>query len=816
MAEEKGLIALNHCNNIANTIITKLGGTGYKPSEWRGKVNLLGISSADKSAVLAGLTPEASGEEAGLIDIETISGLAEELNEKYTTIRGFKPSEMRGAISAMSPLEEKTASGSIAHYTDGAKNTPLTKCEVTLAPSVTGRNPANVSGSIVSFSDSAEVGLKACKVTIPASLDGVSSVNVERTGKNIANFSGNIIASAGGFTFSEVANGGISFSGASTGTWAYITQKIPLKIPSGTAITFSRDSAFNFQHYLQITFDDETTRNMIIPDNETSVSYTLAKNVTDVRVIMSQLTQGETYSGVVYFQLEIGAATAYEPYSGKTYAAALGRTVYGGEPDIVNGSGQDNYKKIALGELTWIKYGTNGDFYCQQITDLWYPSTGGTYRYGFGVSDEFEFIQGTPTDGQINAYFNTAHSGYRIFINKADYAESTSAEFKEYLQSINAHLVYKVNDATAEAFTFSRVPIVPKAGVNTMWSAGDISVDYYKDGYGYEEVKVYHQGANFIDDTLNGIEQGTISGSTGRDVAGTNRVRTAGYIRFPIDKIQANYTLTIPEGYKLAMRFYTEDKAFVTPPSWAQGFINQIPAAYVGQNVQFARFILAKTDDSDITPEDIANAGFILNYGSAADTYEPYTEPEEKTKDLGGIVYGGSYDFVAGETEVTYKRADLGALTWVKFPTAGYADLYYTDDLNEEIGATSGSQTHGLCYEFDVVTNNGHDGSDSSATPQPYNSIRFRASDGRIYLKVAGYTTAAEMKAGVAGVMLLYAIHEPEAIEGTPEAIRSYFGVNTLWNEENDTMVGYYADIDLSSNTQNALNMVNLNQEEIE
>lgn len=809
MAEEKGLIALNHCNNIANTIINKLGGTGYKPSEWREKVNLLGISNADKAEVLAGLTPEASGEEAGLIDLETINGLAEELNEKYTTIRGFKPSEMRGAISPMIPLEEKTAAGAIAHYTDGAKNTPLTKCEVTLAPSVTGRNPATVSGSIVSFSDSAEVGLKACKVTIPASLSGVSSVNVERAGKNLMLLYTR--ASNNGVSYSINSDGSLHREGTASGNSfnngnATNYANCPYKFKAG-AYTLTVSGNIGNNTYVQIGIF--TASGASFPaqgiTGEGSKTFTVSEDFG--AWYYCKLNNGITVNDNVFIWLQAGdTSSAYEPYEApKTYAAALGRTVYGGEADIVNGSGTENYSlPTLLSSLAWNKTTIGGfDCFYANLSDGYIGASG-----IIGICDSYDIT----TDGQmgtdktIRFYNSTSFNFSRVSIRDDQYASYTGAQFK---QAVTGNIVYQLAESAQTAFTFSRVPIVPKAGANTMWSAGDISVDYYKDGYGYEEVKVYHEGKNILPPPDGEAwEVGGISNSTGRNVVNSGYRRTIGYI--PV-KGGANTWLII-SGYtnagthdKLRILEYDENYNYLS-------FKNESARYAIGEGVAYIRI---RYGIADVTFED-AQMEYAFDASATATAYEPYTEPEEKTKDLGGIVYGGSYDFVAGETEVAYKRADLGALTWVKVPTAGYADLYYTDDLKEEIGATSGSQTHGLCYEFDVVTNDGHDGSDSSATPQPYNSIRFRASDGRIYLKVAGYTTAADMKAGVAGVMLLYQLHEPEAIEGEPEAIKSYFGVNTLWNEENDTTVGYYADIDLSSNTQNALNMVNLSQEEIE
>ena len=165
---------------------------------------------------------------------------------------------------------------------------------------------------------------------------------------------------------------------------------------------------------------------------------------------------------------------------------------------------------------------------------------------------------------------------------------------------------------------------------------------------GVSSVDVVHGVKNFVDDTLDGIEQGSISSGTGLNANSNTRVRTAGYIPFPLDKIQPNYTLTIPSGYKIAMRFYDKNKNFITPPAGAQGFINHIPAGYVGQGVEFARFILAKTDDSNITPNDMKNIGFQIEVGSVATEYTEYVEPTIHTANLGRTIYGGSVDVVQG------------------------------------------------------------------------------------------------------------------------------------------------------------------------
>lgn len=165
---------------------------------------------------------------------------------------------------------------------------------------------------------------------------------------------------------------------------------------------------------------------------------------------------------------------------------------------------------------------------------------------------------------------------------------------------------------------------------------------------GVSSVGVVTSVKNFVDDTLAGLEQGSISSGTGQNSSSNTRVRNADYIPFPLDKIQPSYVLTIPSGYKIAMRFYDKDKNFITPPAGAQGFINNIPSGYVGEGVEFARFILAKTDDSNITPNDMKNAGFQIEVGSAVTAYTEYVEPTTHTANLGRTIYGGSVDVVNG------------------------------------------------------------------------------------------------------------------------------------------------------------------------
>ena len=73
------------------------------------------------------------------------------LNKKFGTSQDYPPADWAPTVNLMGPLPEKTASGAIVTFSDGADAVPLKKCEITL----------------------------------PTSLDGYTEVDVVATGKNL-------------------------------------------------------------------------------------------------------------------------------------------------------------------------------------------------------------------------------------------------------------------------------------------------------------------------------------------------------------------------------------------------------------------------------------------------------------------------------------------------------------------------------------------------------------------------------------------------------------------------------------------------------
>ena len=232
------------------------------------------------------------------------------LNKKFGTSTTYAPNTWPDNVNLLGPLPEKTASGAIAHIEDGADGVPV----------------------------------KNWLVTLPASLDGYSEVNGYKQGANVIDYASNLTpGTSGGLTFSVTADGGISYSGTASSTFAYVTSKFDFAIKSGQTFTFSRNTAFSYIHRITLTFSDDTTANVSISANDTSVTYTPAKDVKAVRLLVAGLTTSTSYNDTVYLQTEYGStATAYEAYEAPTqYTASLGRTIYGGTADIVTGEGED-------------------------------------------------------------------------------------------------------------------------------------------------------------------------------------------------------------------------------------------------------------------------------------------------------------------------------------------------------------------------------------------------------------------------------------------------------------------------------------------
>ena len=244
------------------------------------------------------------------------------LNKKFSTSTTYPPNTWPDNVNLLGPLPEKTASGAIAHITDGADGVPL----------------------------------KNWLVTLPASLSGYSAVNGVRTGKNLLDMTiydgGSYNPAVGTATtlslsasqFTKTSN---AYSIDTTTSWKTFSVRMPVK----SGVTYYRKftmsaSGANLgssEYYL----DDDNkvvgsvSNNTDNPHTKTGTLSIPSGAVWFVITFTNRSTATNTLT-ITEPQIEVGTATAYEAYEAPTqYTASLGRTIYGGTADIVTGEGED-------------------------------------------------------------------------------------------------------------------------------------------------------------------------------------------------------------------------------------------------------------------------------------------------------------------------------------------------------------------------------------------------------------------------------------------------------------------------------------------
>ena len=200
------------------------------------------------------------------------------LNKKFGTSQDYPPADWAPTVNLMGPLPEKTASGAIVTFADGADAVPLKKCEITL----------------------------------PASLDGYSEIDVVATGKNLLDPTKKTEATATIWRF-------------------YLTDGLLLR--KGT-YTISASATMN-GIYVRKKADNT---NVAVSYNQSYLTFTLSDDL----LVVFTYSNVNSWDGIT-FQLEVGnQQTAHVPYTAPTtHTAQLGRTIYGGTADVVNGQGTD-------------------------------------------------------------------------------------------------------------------------------------------------------------------------------------------------------------------------------------------------------------------------------------------------------------------------------------------------------------------------------------------------------------------------------------------------------------------------------------------
>lgn len=360
------------------------------------------------------------------------------LNKKYRTFElDYPPNEWPDDVDLLGLLEEKTTSGLIANILDGADRVPTTNVIATIAPN----------------------------------LDGVSSVDVTRIGKNLFDKDN-----------PNEVDGYFTTTGFNTGNANAKTIYLP--IIGGITYTVSKNAGQRFQIATAevipsngATFTDRQYDN-------TATHLTITASANDkylwAWVFLDGTDSGTLAEMLNSVQIEVGSeATTYQRYSAPTvFSADLGRTIHGGTADIVTGEGQETHAKMTFtgaDSENW-QFSASGSSY-RVFAQLTNAKTD-TNTFESNLIDPAPSASGYPSIGQ-----GWINNNGRIVIG-VDSSITSVADWKEYLNNNNMEIAYELADEYKTDFTFTGQRIETMLGVNNFWNDadGDTSVTYRSSG----------------------------------------------------------------------------------------------------------------------------------------------------------------------------------------------------------------------------------------------------------------------------------------------------------------------------------------------
>ena len=370
------------------------------------------------------------------------------LNKKFGTSTTYAPEDWPEDVNLLGPLPEKTVSGSIAHITDGADTVPI----------------------------------KAWNVTVDANLDGVSSIEVTQAGKNLYDVDG--------------AEYNAEFYDASGNVVRYADCAVSwIKVNPSTKYSFlcTKETTQTVNVRIAWCKSDKSfiSRQGLFSDNQFPMTLTTPNNCEWVQLSVNQYATALISQNNWSIQVEQGdTSTTFEAYTATTSTVSLGRTIYGGSADLVNGTGTDYGVKETITSTylsglssSYIGYSSSvsamNNHPCVWVRNFGYP-TANEFVVG-GIKCACNHFPVTMNNSQIIS------TQYRIYFDVDGKNISSVQDFIDYVSALennNDSLDVVYQKSAPDDFTFTPISPTPDTalGVNNFWAdTGDSEVTYRAD-----------------------------------------------------------------------------------------------------------------------------------------------------------------------------------------------------------------------------------------------------------------------------------------------------------------------------------------------
>lgn len=348
--------------------------------------------------------------------------------------------DVRAEIDTKADAIVKSASGSIASFSDGGDDLPMKSLKVNIVLKQSGSgdpSPSNV-----------------------RPISGWDSVNVTRCGKNL-------------FSLSMIEDSDFTLING-----YYRSTKPVLK--AGTYIWTGIDFSSSTSGLL-VRFNDGSkilelvTRSAVVPTYERTFSndayiefnYTKSGFLSTLNSFVGQLELGTT-----------ATATPYEPYQGNTYPISLPQTVYGGVLDVVSGKLVIDTGYIEFdGSSDETIYWNGNNALVILITRDGFKTDASTQNNVYTVNNMFadkSWAGRLSVDGTVGLYFGQPW----IFLKYSQITDEATA--RTFLTSHPLQVAYKLQTPTEIQVTPTEVKTL--LGSNNIWSeSGTVEVEYRAD-----------------------------------------------------------------------------------------------------------------------------------------------------------------------------------------------------------------------------------------------------------------------------------------------------------------------------------------------
>ena len=361
------------------------------------------------------------------------TGMNNVLNKKFGTSTTYAPATWPDNVNLLGPLPEKTVSGSVASFSDGADDVPIKSASFGILASGGGGTPS-----------------------APVSIVGVSSVGVVHCGANI---------------WDEQWETGTY--DATTGQPGYSSSRIRSKVGNDIFVKGLTSLYVVAPENVRCIFLDDNGNVLGSPSAVRNDTVTITTGAVWCRFYTAS-TYGGTYNNDISINSP-NTATSYNAYHAETVTIQLGQTVYGGTLSE-NGTLTIDFAYTEFKDLTWQKHSTAQNTY---FADVPTAKTGSASTKVNAICSAYQVVTRNNKTGQPINYSISASNvnGGRFFVLDDSY--TTLEDFQEATK--NYQLAYEL--ATPIVVTgLDEISLSTYLGDNNIWcDTGDSEIVYRAD-----------------------------------------------------------------------------------------------------------------------------------------------------------------------------------------------------------------------------------------------------------------------------------------------------------------------------------------------